>query len=134
MSQELCHKVAAFFARGGQLIDARVIESSQLPASGSLVTLHARDLHTRSTERCTRPCCATEPTAAFKVETVQAFSGGFEGLSEVVESRQWDEASCRHHEWCSLFDSYSLLGYLGIAPDEGEMPGTIVVVEVAEAA
>jgi hypothetical protein len=140
-----CEKAGVFFARGTDLIDARLMDPSEIPAPGSTIELKERSLHVRSTERCTRPCCKVEPTRLFKVLSSRTFASderkaqeliqqgrGSEvppsALMQVVDDRQWDEAACSNHEWCNLFDSYTLSGYLGVDPMEE--PHSAVIVEV----
>lgn len=130
MSQKPTGSIALFFALGNQLHDCRMVDSDSVPAVGSTIELKERNLHTRSSEHCTRPCCAKEPTAQFRVLALSGFAGGWQGLSQVAEAREWEESACRRHEWCSLFDSYTLAGYLGLELDSESAPHAVVVVEV----
>ncbi len=60
--------IALLFAVGDRLFECRLAQSDALPQVGDEVELNERDLHTRSHEHCTRPCCAQERTAKFTVQ------------------------------------------------------------------
>lgn len=145
MASRNCEKVGVFFALGNTMLEAKLLDMSELPAAGSLVELKERSLHVRSMERCTRPCCATEPTRMFRVVSTKTFGSDErkalqlcqegradevppEALQQVVEDRVWEESVCRNHEWCSLFDTYTLDGYLGLS--DFEEPHFAVIVDV----
>jgi len=123
--------VALLFAAGDRLFECRLADASAVPNLGDEVVLNERDLHTRSHEHCTRPCCAQERTASFRVKSANEKGSGWDGLNAAIEDREWEEERCTRGEWCRLFDSYSLAGYLGIGPDNwGSMPARVILVEV----
>lgn len=112
--------VGVFFARGTSIMEARMMPAAEIPEPNAIIELKERSLHVRTNEHCTRPCCATEPVKSFQVVSKRLFqsreqSGSSSALDQVIGDRQWDELNCdKHHEWCSLFDSYSLISYLGL--------------------
>lgn len=126
-------KTALFFAVGASLQDAVIIDGFNAPDIGNLVQLKSRSLHVRSTEHCTRPCCKDEGHAMFRVTGVRIFSAHEHGdvINRVLSNRAWDEGTCRKHEGCSLFDSYTLMSYLGIQDLEGVTNAAII--DVTEA-
>lgn len=129
MTQNQTGRIALLFAEGERLIDCRIVD--ELPVAGQEIELYERDTHTRSTEHCTRPCCAVEPKAQYHIVSLTAIEGeGWDGLNRAIDNREWVEGQCRRHEWCSLFDSYSVAGYLRLEPPFEEMPVTTVIVEV----
>jgi hypothetical protein len=125
--------IALLFARGDRLFECRLAAADALPKLEDEVELHELDLHTRSHEHCTRPCCAEvlNRKARFAVKSACDMGAGWDGLNAAIEDRDWEEERCTRNEWCRLFDSYSLAGYLGIGPDTWDaMPKRVVLVEV----
>lgn len=120
--------IGVFFAEGNRMLGAkRVSNSSELPSVGETVRLPIRSLHQRSQEYCTRPCCAHEEEADFRVVRV-ADKGDDQG---VLSDRAWEEAVCENQEICTLFDYYSLIGYLGGDWDELVEQWIVVDVELS---
>lgn len=125
--------VALLFAAGDRLFDCRIAQADAIPQTGDQVELHERDLHTRSHEHCTRPCCVQEMnrTARFTVQSATEKGSGWDGLNAAIEDREWEEGNCTRNEWCRLFDSYSLAGYLGLDPSNWDrMPERVILIEV----
>lgn len=126
-------KIALLFAAGDRLFECRLAEANAAPNLGDTVELHERDLHARSHEHCTRPCCVEEMNrkATFRVTSANEKGSGWDGLNAAIEDREWEEERCTRNEWCRLFDSYSLAGYLGIGPDTWDsMPERVILIEV----
>lgn len=122
---------ALLFAEGIRLIECRMVESrDELPAVESRIELFERDTHTRATERCTRPCCAVEPKTSYSVVSLTAKGAGWDGLTNAAADREWFESQCTLHDWCNLFDSYSLAGYLRLDCVDDPMPEEVIIVEV----
>lgn len=129
--------VALLFAAGDRLFECRLVEANAVPNLGDEVMLHEHDLHTRSHEHCTRACCveAMNRTASFRVKSADEKGSGWDGLNAAVEDRDWEEERCTREEWCRLFDSYSLAGYLGIGPENWDsMPERVILIEVEQSA
>ncbi len=127
--------VALLFAQGDRLFECRLAEANAVPNLGDAVELHERDLHTRSHEHCTRPCCveAMTRTAQFSIKSASEKGSGWVGLNAAIEDREWEEERCTRGEWCRLFDSYSLAGYLGLDPSNWDsMPGRVILIEVEQ--
>lgn len=124
--------VALLFAAGDRLFDCRIAQADAIPQVGAAVELNERDLHTRSHEHCTRPCCAQERTAKFIVRSASEKGSGWDGLNAAIDDRDWEEGRCTQNEWCRLFDSYSLAGYLRLdASNQDEtMPERVILIEV----
>lgn len=125
--------VAVLFAQGDRLFECRLAAADALPKLADVLELHEFDLHTRSHEHCTRPCCAEvlNRKARFAVRSASDKGAGWDGLNAAIEDRNWEEERCTRNEWCRLFDSYSLAGYLGIGPDTWDtMPERVVLVEI----
>lgn len=125
--------VALLFAAGDRLFECQLADA--LPAIGDEIELHERDLHTRSHEHCTQPCCveALNRKARFTVKSANEKGSGWDGLNAAIDDRDWEEGRCTKNEWCRLFDSYSLAGYLGIGPDNWDsMPARVVLIEVEQ--
>lgn len=126
-------RVPVFYALGNAFIEARLECRDAVPELGAVVTLKERSLHTRAHEHCTRPCCAEEPTRQYRVVALSAFAGD-NALQEVANYRAWEETLCNEHEWCSLFDGYTLEGYLagaGSGPDDPDRAASAIVVDIA---
>jgi len=121
--------IALLFAEGERLIDCRLV--CELPPVGSAIELFERDTHVRSTEHCTRPCCAVEPKAQYVVDSLAPKGAGWDGLNAAVDDRDWEEGKCTLHQWCDLFDSYSLAGYLRLEPPFEDLPQEVVLVNVS---
>lgn len=129
--------VALLFAAGDRLFECRLAQANALPQTGDEVVLPELDLHTRSHEHCTRSCCveAMKRTAPFRVKSTSEKGSGWDGLNAAIEDREWEEERCTREEWCRLFDSYSLAGYLGIEPESWDkMPSRVILVEVERSA
>ncbi len=129
--------VALLFAAGDCLFECRLAETNAVPRTGDEVVLPELDLHTRSHEHCTRPCCveAMKRTTSFRVKSASEKGSGWDGLNAAIEDREWEEERCTREEWCRLFDSYSLAGYLGIGPESWDtMPSRVILVEVERSA
>lgn len=129
--------VALLFAAGDRLFECRLVEANAVPNLGDEVMLHEHDLHTRSHEHCTRACCveAMNRTASFRVKSADEKGSGWDGLNAAVADREWEEERCTREEWCRLFDSYSLAGYLGIEPESWDsMPERVILIEVEQSA
>lgn len=124
--------VALLFAKGDRLFECRLAPTDAIPQLGETVTLPERDLHKRSHEHCTRPCCAVEPTAQYRVQSANEKGSGWDGLNAAIEDREWEEGNCTRNEWCRLFDSYSLAGYLHLDPSNWDecMPERVILIEV----
>jgi len=124
--------IALLFAKGDRLFECRIAQADAIPQIGDQVELNERDLHTRSHEHCTRPCCAQERTALFTVQKASEKGSGWDGLNAAIDDRDWEEGRCARNEWCRLFDSYSLAGYLRLdASNQDEiMPGRVILIEV----
>lgn len=123
--------VALLFAAGDRLFECRLADANAVPNPGDEVVLNERDLHTRCHEHCSRPCCAQERTATFGVKSASEKGSGWDGLNAAIEDRDWEEGRCTRNEWCRLFDSYSLAGYLGLDPSNWDrMPERVILVEV----
>ncbi|MGD9681038.1 MAG: hypothetical protein AB7W16_07640 [Candidatus Obscuribacterales bacterium] len=132
MTQSSAKTIALLFAKGDSLMECRLLAASEtMPCKGDRIELPVRDTHQRSTERCTRECCAVEPTATYVVRDSSRTGSGWDGLNAAIENRDWAEGRCRHHEWCNLFDSYSLASYLGLVLPFPEMPEEVIIIEVA---
>ena len=125
-----CEKVGVFFVRGNEMLEARLLADSELPKAGDSVRLKDRSLHVRINEHCTRPCCAHEPMRDFRVTSVRVLHSGKteDAFDQVLANRQWQESTCTAHEWCRLFDSYSLAAYLGL--EDFDLPGRAAIVDV----
>ncbi len=122
---------ALLFAEGNRLIECRMVGSrSELPSAGDRLELFERDTHTRATERCTRPCCAVEPKTSYGVVSLTTKGAGWDGLTTATADREWVESQCTMHDWCNLFDSYSLAGYLRLDFVDDPMPEEVIIVEV----
>lgn len=128
MSKPKSGRIALLFVEGERLIDCRLAD--HLPEIGSAIELFERDTHVRSTERCSRPCCAHEPVAPYVVDGLADKGAGWDGLNAAIADRDWEEGKCTRHEWCNLFDSYSLAGYLRLEPPFEDMPERVVLIEV----
>ena len=127
--------IALLFAAGDRLFECRLADASAIPNLGEAIELHERDLHTRSHEHCTQPCCveAMNRKARFTVKSASDKGSGWDGLNAAIEDRDWEEGRCTRNEWCRLFDSYSLAGYLGIDPSNWEvMPEHVILIEVEQ--
>lgn len=122
--------VALLFAVGPRLIECHMACAKDIPFVGKELELLERDLHTRSTETCTRVCCRTEPTALYRVTAVKETGASWDGLNAAIEDRAWEEGECKRHEWCNLFDSYTLASYLRLEPPFEGMPERVIVVEM----
>lgn len=131
MNGQINRGFALLFAEGMRLIECRMVQSrEELPSVGNRLELFERDTHTRLTERCTRPCCAVEPKASFSVVSLTMKGAGWDGLTNAVVDREWVESQCTLHDWCNLFDSYSLAGYLRLDFVDDPMPEEVIIVEV----
>lgn len=122
--------IALLFAEGGRLIECRKVAPEAVPSPGASLELFERDTHARSTEHCTRACCREEAKVSHTVVALKATGAGWDGLSAAIDDRHWDEAKCTRHEWCNLFDSYTLASYLRLEPPFDEMPDEVILVEV----
>lgn len=122
--------VAILFAEGGRLIECQMVAPDAVPSQGTVLDLFERDTHARSTEHCTRACCQHEPKVSHTVVGIKATGAGWDGLNAAIEVREWDEEKCTRHEWCNLFDSYTLASYLRLEPPFEEMPDEVLLVEV----
>jgi hypothetical protein len=58
---------------------------------------------------------------------------GPDALAKVLRARAWQEKSCRHHELCRLFDTYTLAGYLGGKIEEAHPVDRAVLIDVEAA-
>lgn len=130
MQKQTTRIAAILFAEGGRLIECQIVASDAVPSPGAVVELFERDTHARSTEHCTRPCCQHEARVSHTVVAVKSTGAGWDGLNAAIGDRQWDEEKCTRHEWCNLFDSYSLASYLSLEPPFEEMPDEVLLVEV----
>jgi hypothetical protein len=142
MTTKKSDEVAVFYAIGADMMEARLLQRAELPSVGAVIELKERSIHTRTSEHCTRPCCAVEPTRKFKVvNQTFYFNDKFDRtgatvpkaehepcpLQEVVDARPWVESLCLRHDWCRLFDVYTLLSYLRI---ESKQPAVAAIIDV----
>lgn len=130
MQKQSTRIIAILFAEGGRLIECQKVAPEAVPAQGAVVELFERDTHARSTEHCTRACCQHEAKVPHTVVGITATGAGWDGLNAAIGDREWDEEKCTRHEWCNLFDSYTLASYLQLEPPFEEMPDEVLLVEV----
>lgn len=121
---------AIFFACGKDLIDCRMAAKKEIPQAGSSVELPRRNLHQRSTSARPPEGSPENGTATYRVVSTTAFGAGWDGLNRVVDDRPWEEGECTDHDWCDLFDSYTLASYLKLDTSFQHMPDDAIIIEV----